>query len=152
MTDEKRSQVLESANSRASAPAPAPVQPAEENIVRETVDNDQMREMRCIDHAELQGHIISILALSRSSSLTSSSIVKQLLSDQQGLLDVKSKAGWIEDVNGILNEANGGRPVFSRVDRVGKVKFINFFMSFLKHNPGCCITPVGESILLQSRK
>lgn len=74
-----------------------------------------------IDQAELQGHIISILALSRSSSMTTSAIVKQLLSNQPGLSRVKSKSEWGKTMQEILDEPCQGGPVFRRVERSGKV-------------------------------
>jgi len=74
----------------------------------------------CISYEELQGHIISILALSRSSSMTISAVVKQLLSNEPGLLSHKSKHEWNDVIREILDDNNGGKPVFSRVERVGK--------------------------------
>jgi len=73
-----------------------------------------------MDAAELQGHVISILALSRSSSMTISAIVKQLLSNQPGILAQRSKAEWIEAVISVLEESGCDKPVFSRIERLGK--------------------------------
>jgi hypothetical protein len=67
---------------------------------------------------EVEGHVVSTLALSRSSSMTVPAIVKNILAAQPGWLDMSSRKEWEQVVREILN---ANTTLFGRIKRTGTV-------------------------------
>ncbi|KZT43555.1 hypothetical protein SISSUDRAFT_1057560 [Sistotremastrum suecicum HHB10207 ss-3] len=96
-------------------PKEEPPQDKEDKPKENSEDRDPLTEAL----AELEGHLISTLALSRTSSMAPSSLLRSILEAQPHMLRIQSKKEWLPHVKEVLERGCGEKCVFGRIRRTG---------------------------------